>query len=98
MPRAGCGFGIVQTLVSILAPTILKGDLLMGRNAEAFMEQICYWWTNLADINDKVKYMDKTVAGWDRLGKPQESGAVPVQPPTSALRKGAKRHMARATS
>jgi hypothetical protein len=62
----------------------------MGRNAESFMEQICYWWTNLANINDKVEYMDKIVVSWDRLGKPLESGVVPVQPPTAAAQNTAE--------
>jgi len=39
------------------------------RNAEAFMEQVSYWWQNLADLPDKVKYMDKITAQWDRLGR-----------------------------
>jgi len=41
----------------------------MGRNAEQFMEQISYWWVSFAKTADKVKYMDKMVQSWERLGK-----------------------------
>jgi hypothetical protein len=51
---------------------------LMSRNAEAFMEQICYWWSCLAHTKDKIKYMDETIASWDRLGC-SESKAIKVR-------------------
>lgn len=40
----------------------------MGRNAEAFMDQISYWWPCFENMEDKIEYVDKMVASWTRLG------------------------------
>jgi hypothetical protein len=44
----------------------------MGRDAEAFMEQIIYYWTNMAKMKDKIKFINKMVDTWKKLDKKLE--------------------------